>query len=210
MSARIRIVIADPYKLVVDGQQLLLETQPDMQVVAATTDSEQLFQAVKHNAPDVALVGLELNGRSWLASLERIRAEQLPVRVLALSYSADSAAMRAAIEAGADGYALKTEPAQHVLFAVRQVYRGQLIFPAGAKHWLLRPRGSPDSNAVTERELAVLALVADGLSNAGIGRRLHVSENTVKFHLRNLYQKLGTRNRMEAARWYLREHAVRL
>jgi DNA-binding NarL/FixJ family response regulator len=210
MSARIRIVIADPYKLVVDGLHLLLETQPDMQVVAATTDSEQLFQAVKHNAPDVALVGLELNSRSWLASLERIRAEQLPVRVLALSYSADSAGMRAAIEAGADGYALKTEPAQHFLVAVRQVHRGQLIFPAGAKHWLLRRRGSPDSNAVTDRELAVLALVADGLSNAGVGRRLHVSENTVKFHLRNLYQKLGMRNRMEAARWYLREYAVRL
>jgi DNA-binding NarL/FixJ family response regulator len=210
MSARIRIVISDAYKLVVDGLHVALETEPDMQVVASATDSEQLFHAVKHKAPDVAIVGLDLNSRSWLSSLERIRAEQLTVRVLALSYTGDSAALRAAIEAGADGYALKTEPAQHVLFAVRQVHRGQLIFPAGAKHWLLRRPVSPDSTAVTDRELAVLALVADGLSNAGIGKRLHVSENTIKFHLRNLYQKLGTRNRMEAARWYLREHGVTL
>src|ERR671922_113776 len=95
-------------------------------------------------------------------------------------------------------------------FFLSDLQRGQLIFPAGAKHWLLRKRGSPDCNAVTDRELAVLALVADGLSNARIGSLLHVSENTVKFHLRNLYQKLGTRNRMEAARWYLREHGIRL
>ncbi len=205
MDACIRIVIADRLALVAEALGRLVNGEPDMSVVATATDPEILVDTVRRHVPDLLLLSLSASDEASLDSLERIRAERLPVRVLALSAAADAATMRAALEAGVDGYALKTEPAQHALYALRQVHRGHLILPSGARRWLLR--GSPDS-ALSKSELAVLSLVADGLSNAGVARTLHLSENTVKFHLRNIFQKLGTRNRTGAARWYLREHAA--
>lgn len=205
MSGRIRIVIADRHTIVAEALGILVEAQPDMTVVATATEGDVLLDSVRRLAPDVVLLCLDPREEDGLDCLERLRAEHLGVRVLVLSASCDAASMRAALEAGADGYALKTESAEHTLFAVRQVHRGQLILPAGAKRWLLR--GAVDSE-LSRSELAVLSVVADGLSNAAVARRLHVSENTVKFHLRNIFQKLGTRNRTGAARWYLREHAL--
>ena len=199
MNGRIRVVIADRHALVLEGYRLLVDGEPDMTVVATATEADVLLDAVRQHAPDIVLLSLGSRG-GRLEWLKRIRAESHPVRVLALSAVNDAAAMRAALEAGADGYALKTEPAQHALFAMRQVYHGHLILPAGAQRWLLR--GQPDGE-LSKSELAVLALVADGLPNAGIARRLHVRENTVKFHLRNIFQKLGAHNRTGAARWYL-------
>ncbi len=205
MNGCIRMVIADRHALVAEALGQLVNGEPDMSVVATATEPDTLLDAVRRHEPDMVLLCLGGRDDAGLGSLERIRAEALPVRVLALSADSGAAAMRAALEAGADGYALSTEPAQHALHAVRQVHRGHMVLPAGARRWLLR--SGPDS-CLSRSELAVLALVADGLSNAGIAGRLHLSENTIKFHLRNIFQKLGTRNRTGAARWFLRQEAV--
>jgi DNA-binding NarL/FixJ family response regulator len=117
--------------------------------------------------------------------------------------------MRAALEGGADGYALKTEPPQQTVESIRQVQRGQLLFPLAARRWLLGRAAAGESGPLTERERAVLAQVAEGATNAEIARRLRVSENTVKFHLQNLYLKLHVANRTEAAAYYLKEYARR-
>jgi DNA-binding NarL/FixJ family response regulator len=212
MSGHIRVVIADRHRLVAEALRILVDGEPDMTVVALATESDGLLEAVRRLSPDMVLLCLGSRDGApevGLGSLERIRAERLPVRVLALAALSDAASMRAALEAGVDGYALKSEPAQHALFAVRQVHRGQLILPAGAKRWLLHGRDEGSACDLSRAELAVLELVADGLSNADIARRIFLSENTVKFHLRNIFQKLGTHNRTAAARWYLREHALR-
>ena len=209
MSGHIRIVIADRHRLVAEALRILVDGEPDMTVVAVATEGDALLEAVRHFAPDMVLLCLGRGDEVGLGSLERIRAERLPVRVLALAALSDAASMRAALEAGVDGYALKSEPAQHALFAVRQVHRGQLILPAGAKRWLLHGHDDGVGCDLSRAELAVLELVADGLSNADIARRIFLSENTVKFHLRNIFQKLGAHNRTAAARWYLREHALR-
>ncbi|HEX9109779.1 MAG TPA: response regulator transcription factor [Longimicrobiales bacterium] len=208
MSANIRIVIADRHRLVAEALRILVDGEPDMTVVAVATEGDALLDAVRRLAPDMVLLCLGSRDAAGLTALERLRAERLPVRVLALAALADAASMRAALEAGVDGYALKSEPAQHALFAVRQVHRGQLILPAGAKRWLLHGREDGPSSDLSRAELAVLELVADGLSNADIARRIFLSENTVKFHLRNIFHKLGTHNRTAATRWYLREHAL--
>jgi DNA-binding NarL/FixJ family response regulator len=209
MSGHIRIVIADRHRLVADALRILVDGEPDMMVVAVATESDGLMDAMRRLAPDMLLLCLGSRDAVGLSSLERIRAERLPVRVLALAALSDAASMRAALEAGVDGYALKSEPAQYALSAVRQVHRGQLVLPAGARRWLLHGREDGSARDLSRAELAVLELVADGLSNADIARRICLSENTVKFHLRNIFQKLGTHNRTAAARWYLREHALR-
>ena len=209
MSDRVRVVLADDHELVLEGLRSLLENEADMQVVAAARTGEQLLDAVRRHRPDVVVLDLEMGQMSGLACLERIRAERLPVRVLVLTAYNDGASMRAALEGGADGYALKTEPPRQTVDSIRQVHRGQLVFPLAARRWLLGHAAPQDPRQLTERERAVLALVAEGVTNAQIARQLRVSENTVKFHLQNLYLKLGVANRTEAAAHYLREHAGR-
>jgi DNA-binding NarL/FixJ family response regulator len=92
--------------------------------------------------------------------------------------------------------------------SLRQVHRGHLVFPLAARRWLLRTPPAPEPNQPTDREMEILALVSEGLTNAQIARRLRVSDNTVKFHLQNVYLKLGVRNRTEAAAYYLRQQGA--
>lgn len=209
MTERFRILLADDHALVLEGLRSLLDAQPDMQVVGAVADGAQVMELLRTQRPDVVVLDLEMGTMSGLACLERIRAEKIPVRVLVLSAYGDGTSMRAALDGGADGYALKTDPPRHTVDAVRQVHSGQLVFPPAAKRWLLGKTTSSDPRQLTEREESVLALLAEGTTNAEIAHRLRVSENTVKFHLQNLYTKLNVGNRTEAVAVYLRERAPR-
>lgn len=202
-SRPVRLVLADDHALVLEGLSALLAAEPDLHVVATATDGERLLEAIHRFHPDVVVMDLQMPYMDGTTCLKRIRAEGLPVRVLVLSAFGDADSLRAAIEAGADGFALKTEPPQNTLAAIRQIAAGQLVFPQAARRWLTGV-ATRDPNALTEREEKVLSLLAQGLSNAQIAAALHLSENTVKFHLRNLFAKLGVSNRTEAAAKYHR------
>lgn len=198
-----RIVLADDHALVLEGLSALLAAEPDLRVVATATDGERLLDALRRFKPDVAVIDLQMPYMDGPTCLRHIRAEGLPVRVLVLSAFGDAHSMRAAVEGGADGFALKTDPPRATLTALRQVVAGQMVFPQAARRWLMRPTAA-DPDALSEREQSVLALVAEGRSNAQIAQALSLSENTVKFHLRNIYTKLGVANRTEAAAKYHR------
>lgn len=197
----IRLVLADDHALVLEGLGALIAAEPDLRVVATATDGERLLDAIRRFHPDVVVLDLQMPYMDGPTCLQHIRAEGLPVRVLVLSAFGDAHSLRAAVEGGADGFALKTDPPRMTLTALRQVAAGQMVFPQAARRWL-QPLPTPSPNALTEREAAVLALVAKGRSNAQIAAALHLSENTVKFHLRNLFAKLGVTNRTEAAARY--------
>jgi DNA-binding NarL/FixJ family response regulator len=203
----IRVVLADDHELVLEGLRSFLDAQDDVEVLAAVTSGEQLLDAVRLHRPDVVTLDLELGGMSGLTCLELLRSEGLKVRVLVLTAYSDGASLRGALERGADGYALKTDSPQQTVQALRQVYHGQLVFPVSARRWLIGDRTPKGRGRLTEREQAVLTLVAEGVTNGEIARRLRVSENTVKFHLQNLYLKLGVSNRTEAATLFLRRGA---
>jgi DNA-binding NarL/FixJ family response regulator len=157
---------------------------------------------VRRFTPDVLVLDYQMKVMSGLACLEQLRKDALPVRVLVLSTFGDAHAMRAVPDAGADGFALKTDSPLATVAAIRQVAARQLVFPQSARRWLSPTRSAPD--ALTEREEKVLALVAEGASNAQIATSLSVSESTIKFHLRNLFAKVGVANRTEAAAHYHR------
>lgn len=207
-SSVIRIVLADDHHLVLEGIRSLVEAEPDMAVVGTARDGAEALEVVRGSRPDLLVLDLEMAGMDGRTCLRLIREEELPVRVLVLSAYGDGASLRTAIEGGADGYALKTEPPQQTLVSIRQVVRGQLVFPTAAKRWLLG-RSTPADPELTDREREVLALVAEGNTNAGVAQRLKVSENTVKFHLQNLYLKLGVSNRTEAAAHFLKRFGRR-
>ena len=202
-APQIRIVLADDHALVLEGLRALLSAEPDLRVVATATDGERLLEAVRRFTPDVVAMDLQMPFMDGLTCLHHIRAEGLPVRVLVISAFGDSQSLRAAVEGGADGFALKTDSPEMTLAAIRQVAAGHLVFPDAVRRWLMR-NPLDDPNALSEREEAVLALVAEGKSNAQISAALGLSENTIKFHLRNLFSKLGVTNRTEAAAKYHR------
>ncbi|HEX6911976.1 MAG TPA: response regulator transcription factor [Longimicrobium sp.] len=206
MAPRYRIILADDHELVLEGLRSLVDSEPDMRVIATATNGRQALDAVRAHPPDVVVLDLEMGEMNGLRCLEAIKREQPDVRVLILTAYGDGESMRAALEGGADGFALKTEPPQQTVASIRQVCRGQLVFPLAARKWLMRSDPAQDAATPTARELEILAQVAEGLTNAQIARRLRVSDNTVKFHLQNLYLRLGVRNRTEATAWYLREH----
>lgn len=197
-SKQIRIVLADDHALVLEGLRALLNAEADLHVVATATDGERLLEAVKRFSPDIAIIDLQMPYMDGLTCLQHIRAEGLPVRVLIVSAFGDAQSLRSAVEGGADGFALKTDSPEMTLAAIRQVAAGHVVFPDAVRRWLTR-KPEQDPNALTEREEAVLALIAEGRSNAQIGAALSLSENTVKFHLKNLFSKLGVTNRTEAA-----------
>ena len=197
----LRIVLADDHALLLEGLRSLISAERDLQVVATATDGERLLDAVRRFRPDVAVVDLKMPFMDGPTCIRKLRAEGCPVRVVVLSALSDARSMREAIEAGADGFVLKTDPPKATLAAIRQVAAGQMVFPQGARRWLQR---GDEAEQLSDREAAVLELLAEGRSNAAIARSLRMSENTVKFHLRNLYSKLGVANRTEAAARYHR------
>lgn len=204
----VRVLLADDHAIVLEGLRALVDGEPDLMVVGATTDGGRVGALVEETAPDVVVLDLELAGMRGTDVLTQLRAQARPPRVLVLTAYTDGESMRASLDAGADGLALKTESPQQTLAAIRQVAAGQLVFPDAARRWL-RGRTPPaeataNPGGLTPREREVWELVAAGLPNHAIAARLRLSENTVKFHLQHLFSKLGVRNRTEAALRYAR------
>jgi DNA-binding NarL/FixJ family response regulator len=201
----IRIILADDHAVVLAGLCSLLQIEEDIEVVGAASDGIQLLELLRAQRPDVVMLDWQMPGMGGMTCLERIHQTGIPARVLVLSAFSDGDTLQAALEAEADGFALKTEPPQQVIAAIRQVYNGQLVFPQAARRWLRTRRQPPattSADELSEREAAVLALVAQGLTNTQIAQRLSISDNTVKFHLQNIYSKLGVTNRTEAVGVY--------
>ena len=198
----IRIVLADDHELVLEGLRGLLQGEPDMEVIGTATNGQRLMEVVHQLEPDLVVVDLQMPSMDGLEVLERIRQEKLPVRVLLLTAFGDGEAMQRALELEADGFALKTDPPRQTVAAIRNVAHGHLVFPRGALRGGVGQAPTNPLSSLSDREREFLALVAEGQTNAQIADRLSVTDHTVKFHLQNIFQKLGAANRTEAARLY--------
>ena len=204
---RIRIVLADDHALVTEGLRSLIDRQPDMTVVAALQNGDELLAFLEgRDDIDVAVVDVQMPV-SGITALAEIRRRDYPVRVLLLTAFADGESIQAALQHGAEGFALKTESPNQTIEAIRQVAQGRLVFPRTAQRWMTQyRRPAPD---LSQRELEVLEKLARGLPNAEIAAQLTVSENTVRFHLKNIYEKLAVANRTEAVAWWFRKGEIR-
>jgi len=196
----IRVLLADDHAIVIEGLRALLDGEPDIKVAAWTTDGTEVVKLVEQHKPDVVVLDLELTSIKGTEVIAALRDRTTPPKVLVLTAYNDGESLRSALDAGAEGLALKTESPQQTLTAIRQVHAGQLVFPQAARRWIEGRGGAPCD--LTPREREVWALVAGGLTNPQIAERLGLSDNTVKFHVQHLFSKLGVKNRTEAALKY--------
>jgi len=178
----------------------------DFEIVAEVSVGSQVVSAVHATKPDVVLLDLRMPELDGLACLERLRKHDPTIAVVILSSYSDEAQIEAARQAGALGYVVKTVEPVDLADVVRKAVSGEPFAVWGEK-----PLGAtPTAGTIplSDREAVVLEAVARGLSNREIGRQLWISEQTVKFHLRNIYRKLGISSRTEAARYAYRTGLV--
>lgn len=206
MPKPIHVILADDHALVLEGLRSLLGPEEDIAVIATATDGERLLEAVARFAPDVVVTDIQMPFMDGVTGLEKIRHRFPETRILVLTAYSDAETIRSVLTCGADGLLFKTDPPEQTIRAIRQVAEGQMVFPAAARRWLFQNTPAAPEAVLSTREEEVLTAVAEGLTNAEVAERLHISENTVKFHLQNIYQRLGVTNRTEASRWFLQEH----
>ena len=212
---KIRVLIADDHGIVREGLRTLINSDRTMEVAGEAVDGTEAIAQARSLRPDVILMDLVMPQQSGLDAIRVIKAENPDVRVLVLTSYAEDDKVFSAIKAGALGYLLKDAPPPGILDAIRAVYRGESSLHPSVAAKLVRELRQPSTlpptkNPLTEREVEVLKLVAQGLTNQEIGERLTLSESTVGTHVRNILGKLHLANRTQATLYALREGLARL
>lgn len=195
----IKIVIADDHPLMRAGVRRVLEAAGGFEVVAEARSGSEVLPLIGQTSPEVVLLDMRMPGIDGLGCLDRIRARYPRAKVVVLSVSTDPEQVQAAFKHGACGYVIKSIDSVDLPSAIRQAVDGTAYHALGLP--ALNEESVAKAAGLTERELTIMKAVARGLSNQAIGRELWVTEQTVKFHLTNIYRKLGVANRTEAARW---------
>jgi NarL family two-component system response regulator LiaR len=196
---RLKVLLADDHRLMLAGIRRALEAAEDIEIVGEAYSGSQVLPLVSRTSPDVVLLDLRMPEMDGLACLELIRKRHPEVKVVVLSVFSDSEHIETALKRGACGYIVKTVNPIDLPSAIRQVVEGAVYHAVGLPE--VDESASARAAGLTDREIAILRAVARGLSNQLIGKELWVTEQTVKFHLTNIYRKLGVANRTEAARY---------
>jgi len=194
----IRVLIVDDHPVVRAGIEGMLASQPDLEIVGQAADGAGAVALCADLHPAVVLMDLRMAGMDGVAATRAIKSRFPAIQVLVLTtYDSDADILRA-IEAGATGYLLKDTPREQLFQAIRAAARGEAaLAPTVAARLMTRMR-APAEEALSAREIEVLAQVARGASNRQVGRELHISEATVKTHLIHIFDKLGVADRTAA------------
>ena len=202
----IRVLIADDHAVLRHGLRLILNEAPDLTVVGEAKNGEEAVNMALELKPDVILMDVNMPDFSGVEATQRIRSIQPDINVLILTISKKDKDLIEAVKAGAKGYLLKSSESSQVMDAIRRVAAGEAILPpdlvARVLDELTNP--TPTPQILTAREQEILKLVAQGYGNKEIAGTLHISENTVKTHMRHILEKLNLSNRAEAAAYAVR------
>jgi DNA-binding NarL/FixJ family response regulator len=202
----IRVLLVDDHTVVRRGLRLAFDLEPDLEVVGEAANGQEALERVAELAPDVVVMDLLMPVMNGVDATRAIRREHPDVEVVALTSVLEDRLVIDVVEAGASGYLLKETRPDELFEAVRAAARGEVRLDPRAQQRLVREVRSPETReALTERELEVLKLVAGGASNKAIAQQLGISEATVKSHVSNLLSKLGLRSRTQAALHAIRE-----
>jgi two-component system response regulator NreC len=208
MASRLRILLADDHAIVRQGLKLLIDNQPDMEVVGEAADGHRALEQAKVSKPNVIVIDISMPGMNGLVATRTLKQLQPDVAIVALTRHDDDRYLEELLRAGASGYVLKQSDPSEFLQAIRVVAAGGIYLdPAVTSHvadGLLarRPAGSHEARAkISERESEVLRLTAVGHSNKEIADQLKISVKTVEVHKANAMQKLGLAGRVDIIRY---------
>lgn len=209
MTQLTRVLIADDHHIVREGLRALLKRMPELTLVGEATNGEEAVRQSAELSPDIVLLDLRMPRKDGVAAIREIKAAQPRVRFLVLTSYDDDDTVFAAIKAGAEGYLLKDSHPDQLMLAIQAVCRGEsALHPAIARKLLTelsRPAELPPApQPLTEREVAVIQLVAQGRSNQEIADRLGIGERTVATHVSNILGKLHLASRTQAALYAIR------
>ncbi len=194
----ITVLVVDDHPIFRAGIRAAIDTQPDLRIAEDVSSAEDAIDYVTHHAVDVVLMDLRMAGMGGAAGTAIITALDTPPKVMVLTTFSSDADITAALDAGARGYLLKDAHPDDICAAIRRVAGGGAVLaPVIAERIVERNRATPREQ-LSARELHVLELLAEGLSNRAIAQRLHLSETTVKTHLAHIYKKLDVDNRTAA------------
>lgn len=201
----IRVLLADDHGLVRDGLGRLLASVPDIEVVASAANGREAILLAKEHRPDVILMDLRMPGMDGSEATRRLLEDDPATQVVILTSFSERDEILTALDAGAIGYLLKDAEPDELIRGVRAAAHGESPLAPKAARELLESRGSAPASQLTDREREVLRLVTRGLPNKLIARELGISEKTVKAHLTTVFQRIGVRDRLQAAMW-ARDH----
>jgi DNA-binding NarL/FixJ family response regulator len=201
-AEQIRVLLADDHAVVRAGIRQFLEHAPDIRVVAEADDGVMARALIAEQLPDVAVLDIQMPQASGIDVTRWVRANHPQVGVLILTAYDDDPYVMAVLQAGANGYVLKTASPQAIIQAVRDVYEGKsAVDPVIARKLIDQiagQRAGPQYESLTDREMEVLELAAQGYTNKAIGLQLGISDRTVQGHLARIYGKLDVNGRTEA------------
>src|SRR5579862_5136072 len=203
---RSRVLLADDHQLIIDSVRSALEESGEFEVVGEATTGSQVLALVRRTHPDVVVLDIRMPGMDGLVCLDQIKKRNPEIKVIVLSASSDQKLIENVLKRGASAYIVKSVNPVDLPSAIRQAI-DETVYTA---------IGIPDDSSataakaagLTTRELAILTALAQGMSNAAIAKQLWVAPQTVKFHLTNIYRKLGVANRTEAARYAYQQGLV--
>jgi two-component system, NarL family, response regulator LiaR len=208
MADKIRLLIVDDHAILREGMRAFISTLEEIELVGEAGDGDAAVSQARLLQPDVILMDLVMPGKNGIEAIREITAENPAACILVLTSFTEDDKVSQAIAAGAMGYLLKDSDSRQLLQAIQTVHRGEIAIQPRVMHTLVKGMRSPVPQAVeplTEREEEVLGLIAEGLSNLEIARRLGLSEWTVRTHVRNLLGKLHLENRTQAALYAVKE-----
>lgn len=207
MSNKINLLIADDHSMVRQGLKQILELEKDIVVTAQASNGNEAVRLAKEHKPDIILMDINMPGINGLQAIKEIKQEKLPSKVIVLTIHEDREYLFKTLQMGAEGYVLKDAEPAVLIEAIRNVYNGQsYIQPNMTKELVkefnrvtLHEKEKSDENNLTSREIEVLELIAEGMINKEIAKKLYISEKTVKNHVSNIFKKLDVSDRTQAA-----------
>jgi DNA-binding NarL/FixJ family response regulator len=201
-SPTIRVLLADDHVIVRAGIRQFLEQNADIQVVAEAANGQEACDLITQHKPDVAILDIQMPKMTGIEATRWLRSHQLTVGILILTAYDDEPYVQAVLQAGANGYVLKTAEPEEIVQGVRDVFHGKSVLDAVLAQRLISKLSSKETPALieplTDRELQILSLAGKGLTNKAIGVQLSISDRTVQNHLSNVFNKLQAESRTEA------------
>ena len=205
----ISVLITDDHKVVRQGLRMVLDLDPELEVVGEAENGEEALRLARRLGPDVVLMDLAMPVMDGVKATGEIRRELPDTQVVALTSVLEDASVTRAVRAGAIGYLLKNTGSDELTRAIKAAAEGQVHLAPEAAARLMREVSAPeDPDALTARETDVLKLMARGMANKQIGRELHIGVKTVKTHVSNILMKLGVNSRTQAALYAARTGLV--